>query len=67
MKVYGYDPLRESLDAFVNETQRYVSGKVKLKLFKGNIQVTGRESPNRYINIIYPLTALCLPLIKAKQ
>jgi argininosuccinate synthase len=41
-----HDPLRESLDAFVNETQRYVSGKVKLKLFKGNIQVIGRESPN---------------------
>ena len=39
-----FSPLRESLDKFVNETQRNVSGKVKLKLFKGNCEVVGRKS-----------------------
>ncbi len=43
---YGqwYTPLREALDAFVNCTQRNVTGSVRLKLFKGNISVAGRWS-----------------------
>lgn len=41
-----YDPLKDSLDAFIEKTQEPVSGKVKLKLFKGNVQVIGRESEN---------------------
>lgn len=40
-----YSPLREALDAFVAETQRWVSGSVKIKLFKGKCQVVGRKSP----------------------
>lgn len=36
--------LREALDAFINVTQEQVSGVVRLKLFKGNIIVTGRKS-----------------------
>lgn len=39
-----YSPLREALDAFVDSTQGPVSGKVLLKLYKGNIIPIGRES-----------------------
>lgn len=39
-----YSPLREALDAFVDSTQGPVSGKVKLKLYKGNIIPVGRKS-----------------------
>ncbi|ETR64997.1 MAG: hypothetical protein OMM_14984, partial [Candidatus Magnetoglobus multicellularis str. Araruama] len=43
-------PLRESLDAFVNETQKVVTGKVKLKLYKGNILFAGASSPYSLYN-----------------
>ena len=39
-----YSKLREALDAFVDVTQRTVSGVVRLKLYKGNIEVAGRKS-----------------------
>jgi len=44
---YGmwYHTLRESLQAFVTESQKSVSGWVKLKLYKGNVIVAGRYSP----------------------
>ncbi len=41
-----FSPLRCALDAFVNETQKVVNGLVKLKLYKGNIEIAGRTSPN---------------------
>jgi hypothetical protein len=41
-----HSPLRRALDAFVNETQKVVTGEVKLKLYKGNIVVQGRTSPH---------------------
>jgi argininosuccinate synthase len=40
-----HSPLRKALDGFVNQTQRFVSGKIKLKLYKGNCTVVGRKSP----------------------
>ena len=40
-----YAPLREALDGFVEKTQKWVSGKVKVKLYKGNCQVVARKSP----------------------
>jgi argininosuccinate synthase len=40
-----FTPLREALDAFVNSTQGPVTGKVRLKLYKGNIISAGRTSP----------------------
>ncbi|MBC7127249.1 MAG: argininosuccinate synthase [Candidatus Methanosuratincola petrocarbonis] len=40
------DPLREELDAFVNKANERLDGKVKIKLYKGSMIVTGRESPN---------------------
>ncbi|MBD3343225.1 MAG: argininosuccinate synthase [Candidatus Lokiarchaeota archaeon] len=40
------DPLREALEAFINEINLKVDGKVKVKLFKGSADVVARESPN---------------------
>ena len=40
-----YSPLQEALTAFANETQEYVTGTVKLKLYKGNIIPAGMTSP----------------------
>jgi argininosuccinate synthase len=40
-----FHPLREALDAFVDKTQEVVTGKVRLKLFKGNICPAGAWSP----------------------
>ncbi len=44
---YGqwFTPLREALDAFVQNTQKNVTGTVRLKLYKGSCTVTGRKSP----------------------
>ena len=40
-----WSPEREALDAAIASTQRHVTGTVRLKLFKGNTTVAGRESP----------------------
>lgn len=39
------DPLKTDLDAFIDKSQENVSGEVRLKLFKGGLQVVGRSSP----------------------
>lgn len=41
-----FTPLRNALSAFVDETQKYVTGEVKLKLYKGNITLAGITSPH---------------------
>jgi argininosuccinate synthase len=41
-----FTPLRKSLDAFVEETQKTVNGLVKVKLYKGNVSIAGMTSPN---------------------
>ena len=43
---YGlwYSPLKAALDSFVNSTQKYVTGSIRLKLFKGNCITVGRKS-----------------------
>jgi argininosuccinate synthase len=45
---YGqwFSQLREALDAFVEVTQRNVTGEVKMKLFKGRCTLAGATSPN---------------------
>jgi argininosuccinate synthase len=45
---YGqwFSQLREALDAFVEVTQRNVTGEVKMKLFKGQCTLAGATSPN---------------------
>jgi argininosuccinate synthase len=41
-----YSPAREAIDAFVDVTQRFVTGEVRLELRSGAAVVTGRRSPN---------------------
>ena len=36
-----FTPLKEALDAFVDATQKNVTGSVKLKLYKGNVMTAG--------------------------
>ena len=45
-----FTPLRTALDAFVNSTQEVVTGKIKLKLYKGNIINAGVSSPYSLYN-----------------
>ncbi len=40
-----YTPLREALDAFVTSTQQFVTGVVRVKLYKGNCVSVGAKSP----------------------
>jgi argininosuccinate synthase len=40
-----FTPLRYAMDAFVDSTQERVTGKVRLKLYKGNVIIAGRKSP----------------------
>lgn len=39
-----YSPLKQALDEFIFQTQQMVCGKVKAKLYKGNIEIIHRES-----------------------
>lgn len=39
-----FSPIKAALDAFVEETQKFVSGVVRVKLFKGHATVVGRKS-----------------------
>ena len=47
---YWFSPEREALQALVTETQRNVTGTVRLKLYKGNVIVAGRKSPKSLYN-----------------
>lgn len=42
---FWYAPEREALQAFIDDSQKYVSGIVRLKLYKGNVITVGRKSP----------------------
>lgn len=41
-----YSPLKAALDAFIQQTQQRVTGTVRVKLFKGQATIVGRQSPN---------------------
>lgn len=41
---YWWSPERKALQALIDETQHYVNGEVRLKLYKGNVIVVGRKS-----------------------
>jgi argininosuccinate synthase len=41
-----YSPLKDALDAFIQQTQEQVSGSVRVKFFKGNATIVGRASSN---------------------
>ncbi|WP_417687740.1 argininosuccinate synthase [Roseibium sp.] len=42
---FWFSPEREMLQALIDKSQEFVTGTVKLKLYKGNVIVTGRASP----------------------
>ena len=42
---FWFSPEREMLQAAIDQSQAMVSGRVRVKLYKGNVTVTGRESP----------------------
>jgi argininosuccinate synthase len=43
---FWFSPERRMLQALIDESQKSVSGRVRLKLYKGNVSCIGRESPN---------------------
>jgi argininosuccinate synthase len=43
---FWFAPEREALQAMIDKTQEKVSGTVRLKLYKGNVMIVGRKSPN---------------------
>ena len=43
---FWFAPEREMLQAAIDHASQRVSGTVRLKLYKGNVMVTGRKSPN---------------------
>jgi argininosuccinate synthase len=45
-----FSPLKSALDAFVTETQKTVSGSVKVKLYRGTVAVAGRSSRHSLYN-----------------
>lgn len=50
---YWFSPERKALQALIDKTQERVSGVVKLKLYKGNVIVVGRESKHSLFNAAY--------------
>ncbi|MFN3349726.1 argininosuccinate synthase, partial [Pseudorhodoplanes sp.] len=42
---FWFTPEREMLQAAIDKSQEHVTGRVRLKLYRGNVWVTGRESP----------------------
>ena len=45
-----FTPIREAIQAFIESTQKYVTGEVKFKLYKGNIIKAGTTSPYTLYN-----------------
>jgi len=43
---FWYSPEMELLMTLIDKSQEYVTGMVRLKLYKGNVTITGRESPH---------------------
>ena len=43
-----YEPLYDALNAFINETQKRVTGSVDLQLYKGNVIILGRKSEHSF-------------------
>ncbi len=43
---FWFEPLKDALDAFIDNVEKSVSGIVKIKLYKGNAVVVGRKSDN---------------------
>ena len=43
---YWWSPERQAIQSLIDNTQQFVNGKVRVKLYKGNVIVIGRESEN---------------------
>lgn len=43
---YWWSPEREAIQALIDQSQEFVSGNVRLKLYKGNVIIVGRDSSN---------------------
>ena len=50
---FWFAPEREMLQAAIDHSQQHVSGTVRLKLYKGNVIVTGRKSPNSLYSLAH--------------
>jgi len=50
---YWFSPERRALQALIDETQKNVNGSVGIKLYKGNVILAGRKSPNSLFNAAY--------------
>jgi argininosuccinate synthase len=54
---FWFTPLREALDAFVNETQKEITGSITMTLYKGNVGFAGRKSEfSLYLNDLASFT-----------
>jgi argininosuccinate synthase len=51
---YWFSPERLALQAFVTESQKNVTGTVRVKLYKGNLMISGRKSP---VSLYHPAIA----------
>ena len=47
---FWFSPEREALQAAIDSTQEYVTGTVRVKLYKGGVSVVGRKSPYSLYN-----------------
>ena len=50
---FWFSPEREMLQALIDRSQEHVSGTVRLKLYKGNVTVTGRSSPRSLYSLAH--------------
>ena len=65
--VCGSAPLTDSLKLFIDSTQQYVEGDVRIKLFKGNAIVNGRQSPYTLYDEKLATYTKKMPSIKNQQ
>jgi argininosuccinate synthase len=50
---FWFSPERRMIQAAIDDSQKRVNGTVRLKLYKGNVTVTGRKSPNSLYRLDY--------------
>jgi argininosuccinate synthase len=50
---FWFSPEREMLQALIDKSQEFVTGTVRLKLYKGNVIVQGRKSPHSLYSLAH--------------
>jgi len=48
---FWFSPEREMLQSAIDQSQKYVTGTVRIKLYKGNVIILGRKSPNSLYDV----------------